>query len=141
MSKPLRILLVEDDADDALLFQRRSPPTFRVQHVTQADEALVVLRSQGCDVCFTDYRLGAGTGLELVRRARSEGLRVPLVVVTGQDVEALGENALLAGATDFVPKDDLSTATLERVARWALIRRRETVRDLIRYDIIPALVQ
>lgn len=123
MSKPLRILLVEDDADDALLFQRRCPPTFRVQHVTQADAAMAVLRNQGCDLCFTDYRLGASTGLELVRRARAERLRVPLVVVTGQDVESLGENALLAGATDFVPKDDLSTATLERVARWALIRR------------------
>lgn len=123
MPKSLRILLVEDDAEDALLFQRRCPPGFRVQHVESAEAALTALRAGTYELCFTDYRLGTVTGLDLVRSARAEGQRLPIVVMTGQDVDSLGENALLAGATDFLPKDDLSSATLDRVARWALIRR------------------
>ena len=123
MSRSLRILLVEDDDEDALLFQRRSPTNFRVQHVSDAASALQVLRGGGIDVCFSDYQLGAGTGLELVRDARAEQLRLPIIVITGQDIESLGENALLAGATDFLPKDDLSSDALARVARWSLIRR------------------
>ena len=123
MSKSLRILLLEDDPEDALLFRRRCPPGFRVQHVSDSGAALEILRSGGIDVCFTDYRLGANTGLDLVRAARADGQRVPIIVITGQEVESLGENALLAGATDFVPKDDLDTAAIERVTRWSLIRR------------------
>jgi CheY-like chemotaxis protein len=123
MRKPLRILLVDDDDEDALLFRRRCPPEFRVHYVEGPDPALAALRASAFDVCFTDYCLGAETGLGLVRAVRAEGLRIPIVVMTGQDIESLGENALLSGATDFVPKDGLDAATIGRVARWSLIRR------------------
>lgn len=123
MSQNLKILLVEDDAEDALLFMRRCPNRYQVRHVECAADALRALRTQPYDLCFADFRLGAVSGLDLVREARAEGLRLPLIVITGQDIDSLGENALLAGATDFVPKDDLDTATIERVTRWALIRR------------------
>jgi CheY-like chemotaxis protein len=123
MSKPLRILLIEDDAEDALLFTRRCPSGYQVQHATSGVSALETLRRGGIDICFTDYRLGPDNGLDIVRAARAEGLRVPIVVVTGQDLEALGENALLAGATDFVPKDGLDGAAISRLTRWSLIRR------------------
>ena len=123
MSKPLSLLLVEDDAEDALLFQRRCPPNTQLTHVDNVVTALDRLRQGGVDICFTDFRLGAASGLELIRRARSEGLRTPMVVITGQEIDSLGENALLAGATDFVPKDDLDATVIERVSRWALIRR------------------
>lgn len=123
MAKPLSILLVEDDAEDALLFRRRCPANAQLLQVSDVDGALQRLRLGGTDICFADYRLGAESGLDLIRKARNEGLRVPMVVITGQEIESLGENALLAGATDFVPKDDLNAAVIERVARWALIRR------------------
>ncbi len=138
MRKPLTVLLVEDDAEDALLFRRRCPSEFRVHHVTAPDPALTALRATAFDLCFTDYRLGAETGLGLVRSMRAEGLRVPVVVMTGQDIESLGENALLSGATDFIPKDGLDTATIERVARWALIRRH--VENRREDDLSEALV-
>lgn len=123
MAKPLSILLVEDDAEDALLFKRRCPARAQLTHVLDVAAALELLRQGSIDICFTDYQLAAASGLDLIRKARNEGLRVPMVVITGQEVESLGENALLAGATDFVPKDDLDAAVIERVARWALIRR------------------
>lgn len=123
MAKPLQILLVEDDAEDALLFQRRCPPRTQLRHVVDAEAALECLRQGDIDVCFTDYQLGVVSGLDLIRKARGEGLRVPMVIITGQEIDTLGENALLAGATDFVPKDDLDAQVIERVSRWALIRR------------------
>lgn len=128
MSKTISVLLVEDDPEDVLLFRRASPKHFKVEHVPSAAAALRSLRGGGFDLCFTDYRLGLDTGLELVREARGLGMRLPIVVITGQDVESLGENALLAGATDFLPKDDLCAAALARVARWAQIRRLVEIR-------------
>ena len=138
MNRPLQVLLVEDDAEDALLFMRRCPSSFRIRHVTSVGEALQALHVGGIDVCFTDYRLGLDTGLELVRDIRANGLRLPVVVITGQDVELLGENALIAGATDFVPKDGLDTASIERVTRWALIRRHVENRGLGAPLLLPA---
>lgn len=130
MKRALRILLVEDDPEDALLFRHRCPPDFIVEQVADRESALLRLRQGGIDLCFTDFRLGADSGLGLVQSARREGLRTPLVMITGDDQEALGENALLAGATDFLAKAELHPATLRRAARWALIRRHvESRRD------------
>ena len=123
MQKTLRILLAEDDAEDAALFKRRCPASMQVTHVPDAQSALAELRLGLADICFTDYRLGADSGLDLIRAARAESLRVPIIVITGQDLESLGENALLAGATDFVAKEGLTTAEIQRASRWALIRR------------------
>jgi CheY-like chemotaxis protein len=123
MSRLLNLLLVEDDVEDAWLFQRSCAGSCRVELVTAVQLALARLREGDFDVCFTDYRLGSQSGLELVRQARAEGLRVPIVVITGADLDTLAENALLAGATDFLTKDDLSGAAIARAARWSMIRR------------------
>jgi len=140
MAKTLRILLVEDDAEDALLFQRHCPTGTILRHVVDVEAALIALRQGAIDICFTDYLLGPASGLDLIRAARTEGLRTPMVVITGQEIELLGENALLAGATDFVPKDQLDRACIERVSRWALIRRHvENRRELVLSE--DALVQ
>lgn len=138
MRKSLRILLVEDDAEDAMLFRRRCPPQMQVHHATAAVAAMSALRNSAFDLCFTDYFLGAQTGLGLVRAARTAGFRLPIIVMTGQDIESLGENALLAGATDFIAKDGLDAAQIARVARWAMIRRH--VESRREDDVSEALV-
>ncbi len=130
MTRPLRVLLVEDDHEDAQIFQKRCPAHFRVKHVSDPDLAIESMRSGSIDLCFSDYRLGPSSGIDLVRAARARACRLPIVIITGADVDHLGENALLAGATDFLPKDELSAESLSRVARWALIRRHvETQRE------------
>lgn len=142
MLRSLRLLLLEDDAEDAMLFQRRCPPGYRVHHVTTLDAALRAMREQEFDLCFADYRLGGQTGLDLLRTLRREGLRVPVVLITGQEIDALGENALLAGATDFVSKDDLYTRAIDKVCRRALIRRHaDSQRDaLAAPELVTALL-
>jgi CheY-like chemotaxis protein len=142
MQKILNVLLAEDDAEDALLFQRRCPAFMQVKHVQDASSALSALRESSFDICFTDYRLGIDSGLDLVRSARAEHLRVPMVVITGQDLESLGENALLAGATDFIAKDGLTTSEIQRVSRWALIRRHVENRreDALGPDLLEQLL-
>lgn len=142
MSRPLNILLVEDDPEDALLFRQHCPKRAQLSHVADAESALKLLHQGTVDICFTDYVLGAMSGLDLIRKARAEGARVPMVVITGQDIESLGENALLAGATDFVPKDELNAPTIERVSRWALIRRHVENRreDGLSEDMLTQLI-
>ncbi len=123
MKKTYKLLLVEDDPEDVLLFRKHLPAGYELDHVTTPEDARDALARTRPDVLFIDYRLGATDGLSLVRSLVSTGIRQPMVMMTGGDIEALGENALLAGATDFLAKADLSTASIERAARWSMIRK------------------
>lgn len=123
MSRSYKLLLVDDDADDALIFRKHLPEGFSLDHVKNAQQMQEALNVRAPDVLFMDYKLGAEDGLSLVRALRERGHGVPIVVLTGLDIEALGENALLAGATDFISKSMLSGESIERTTRWALIRR------------------
>lgn len=124
MSNGFTILLIEDDAEDQLLFRRFLPSGYRLVTLDGPDAVMQKIRSEEVDIVYVDYRLGATSGLDLVAELRAEGLKLPIVVVTGQDIDTLGENALLAGATDFVRKSELSREILTRVTRWAMIRCR-----------------
>lgn len=123
MSAIRRLLLVEDDPEDAAIFQRYLPDDSRLAVVTTLRAGLAAVAEGHFDVAYVDYRLGADSGLELVRAVRAAGNPLAIVVTTGQDIDLLGENALLAGATDFLPKADICTAAIARVSRWAMIRQ------------------
>lgn len=139
MARQFRLLLVEDDPEDVLLFQRRMPSGYRLMTTTSTDPDLVQAMLEEQDICYIDYRLGIESGLDLVAALRSRGVRVPIVVITGQNIETLGENALLAGATDFVNKDRLTAEEIERVTRWSMIRSR--VERLLSTRITPRELQ
>ncbi len=69
--EPIRLLLVEDDEDDYLitrdLLSSQSRARFQIEWRADFDEALAIIRERRHDVYLVDYRLGARTGLELVR--------------------------------------------------------------------------
>ena len=98
-----RLLLVEDDPEDVAIFRRHLPESSQLTVVTTLAAGLAAVAGGGFNVAFVDYRLGADSGLELVRATRATGNPLAIVVTTGQDIDLLGENALLAGATDFLP--------------------------------------
>lgn len=123
MSPPLKVLLVEDNLEEARLFARLAPRSFVIETVTRAEAARTAAVRNPYDIAFIDYGLGPDNGLEVVRMLRAAAPRTPLILMTSQEVGALDENALLAGATDSLLKATLSPAKLERAARWALIRR------------------
>jgi PAS domain S-box-containing protein len=92
----------------------------------------------GIDAAIVDYRLGASSGLDLVREAIAEQCDVPLIILTGQGDESIDLQAMAIGATDYLDKADLTTELLDRTLRYAishqeslrLIRRREAaIRD------------
>lgn len=138
MAKPLHILLVEDDAADALLFNKYLPSGFTHERASDAPQARKLLAKNHYDVCFVDYKLGAESGLDFVRSLRDSGNLMPIVVVSGLAAEALGENALLAGATDFITKEELCSASIQRVARWSLLRRH--VQTLMKHEVTSETV-
>jgi PAS domain S-box-containing protein len=120
----IRILLVEDDEDDFVLtrdaLRTISKGRMVLEWVDNGEQALAELKTGRHDVCLLDYRLDASTGLELLARMRQQGWLGPVILLTGMSDEALDEQALKAGAADFLDKSQLTPTLLARSIRYAL---------------------
>jgi diguanylate cyclase (GGDEF)-like protein/PAS domain S-box-containing protein len=118
------VLLVEDDEDDYQitedLLAGQSRTQFDLDWVRSYDDALRAIREQRHDVYLIDYRLGALTGLDLVRAAFRGVPSAPVIVLTGQADYEVDLEATLLGVTDFLVKDGLDTGLLERSIRYAV---------------------
>ena len=107
MRQPRRILLVEDDADEA----RRSREALAENGYTVltasslAAARRALSRGAHFDLVFVDQHLPDGEGLMLVPQMRAAGLQAPVVLVTGNRSERVGEMAFQAGCADLAIKE------------------------------------
>jgi DNA-binding NtrC family response regulator len=99
-----RLLVIEDDRLDRLAFERcvrtRSLP-YRCVYAASVAESKALLEHLPFDAILSDYRLGDGTGLELL----ALDLDIPLILVTGAGSEEIAARAMRAGARDYLVKD------------------------------------
>jgi two-component system sensor histidine kinase UhpB len=127
MSKPLRLLLIEDDEDDALLLTwelRRGG----FEPIWQRVETLAALRgalAEPWDLIVGDYHLPTCTGLEALAEVRAAGLDIPFLLVSGTIGEEAAVAAMKAGAADYLMKHHLARLipVVERELREAAQRR------------------
>ena len=75
------------------------------------------------DIILLDLGLPDAQGLGAVRRAHAAAPRVPVVVLTGLDDEALATQALQEGAQDYLIKGQIETRGLLRALRYAIERK------------------
>ena len=126
-----KVLLVEDDPGDARLlremFNEQGSHNTELTHVECMSEAEKYLAEHAVDIILLDLGLSDAQGLAAVRRAHAAAPRVPLVVLTGLDDEALAAQALQEGAQDYLIKGQIetygSTRGLLRALRYAIERK------------------
>ncbi|MEZ5944439.1 MAG: SpoIIE family protein phosphatase [Planctomycetaceae bacterium] len=145
MTDTLRVLLIDDDEDSAPLTRgmlaRVAGASFDLEWAPEFDTGLDRLLSNEHDVCLLDYRLGARDGLQLLRAAVSKGCRVPMILVTGQSDATVDQQALQAGATDYLSKAELNGSNLARSIRFAIDRSRGEEQRRAAVSELSALVQ
>lgn len=79
------------------------------------------------DCVFLDYGLPDGDGLNLVLSIRNAGIKIPLIVLTGQGDEQIAVELMKAGASDYIAKGKMSADSLSRSLQNALrVYRAET---------------
>lgn len=123
-----RILLIDDDPDDALLtrslLQESAASSFRVSTTSDVQEALRAMTTNAYDAFLLDYRLGVKDGITLLKEAIAAGCLRPVIMLTGQSEIETAHEALHAGAVDYVPKSAMTAAGLERTIRYSIERAR-----------------
>jgi two-component system, cell cycle sensor histidine kinase and response regulator CckA len=128
IQNPLRVLLVEDDDEDALIardmLSEIHEQEFSLEWVTSYDAGLEAMLSGEHDVCLLDYRLGAHDGVDLLRTAQARGAALPIVLFTGNGNRRADLAAMRAGAADFLVKGHTNAALLERSLRYAVTHHR-----------------
>ncbi|HYS02236.1 MAG TPA: diguanylate cyclase, partial [Candidatus Eisenbacteria bacterium] len=102
-----------------------------LERVTTADADIVLL----------DLSLPDAFGLDTYRRAHIAAPHLPIIVLTGNEDEALAVSAVNEGAQDFLSKRKLDGEVLVRSIRYAIERHRllEQVRQLAIVDDLTGL--
>jgi len=128
MQSTLRILLIEDNATDVLLFREAlrtiTGVTFEIAEAECAEDALRALDEGSFDVVLLALNLPDSVGLEAFRRLRARAPALPILVLTALDDEQMAMAAMHEGAEDYLIKGRTAADSLVRAIRYAIERRR-----------------
>lgn len=118
----LRVLLIDDDPDDARIigWHLKRMKGIQCDLTLHHDpfEGQEALRSGRFDLCLLDFHMGNTNGLAVLRAAMSSGCETPVVMLTGATEEEVDLQALAAGATDYIEKQSVDPQRLARTLRY-----------------------
>jgi PAS domain S-box-containing protein len=126
---PLRVLIVEDSEDDALLVSRELErggyePTFERVDTPEAMRRALA-EEKPWDVVLCDWRMPHFEAAEALEMLRGTGSEAPFIIVSGKVEEDAALEAMRAGAHDYVMKHNLARlpATVGRGLQEAEARK------------------
>lgn len=136
----LRVLIVEDSADDAELILRevqRGGYTVVSERVETKESMEAALQHNHWDIVLSDYSMPRFSAMAALATLKESGQDIPFLVVSGTIGEETAVAALKAGAHDFLVKDKLARLipAIERELREAEIRRSHRAAET-RYQLL-----
>lgn len=120
----IKVLLIEDDHDDARLLQDlmrdAGRATFILETAFLAQDGLALLKKTRFDVILLDYRLPDMDGLSVLQEIEKLHYQIPVVIVTSHGDRNLQARAIEQGAAEFLEKGSITTDLLERTCLYAI---------------------
>ncbi|OGW91405.1 MAG: hypothetical protein A3D28_00375 [Omnitrophica bacterium RIFCSPHIGHO2_02_FULL_63_14] len=126
--KPLKILLIEDNPEDIVLIREilaqdeSLTPRFHFEYAHRLDAGLEMIRKGGIDCVVLDLSLPDSRGLETLTRLQAQSSDVPVVVLTDDQDEGHGIEAVSRGAQDYLNKVHLNHYVFVRAVLHAVER-------------------
>jgi two-component sensor histidine kinase len=127
MDTQLRILLIEDSEDDAVLLLRelrRSGFALTFERVDKPDAMLAALHQQSWDLIVCDYSMPEFSAPAALKLLQEQHLDIPFIIVSATIGEDVAVAAMKAGAHDYIIKGKLArlAPAIERELREAKVR-------------------
>jgi PAS domain S-box-containing protein len=129
-SKPIHLLLIDDDEDDYFLTKDLLNEFGRERYVlhwtSKYEEGIASLEGNKYEVYLVDYRLGEKTGIDFLQQAKLLNPGACVIMLTGQGSELIDKDAMRYGASDYLIKSGLSASELDRTIRYSLEIKRNS---------------
>ncbi len=123
------VLLIDDDEDDYVITRTMvSEAHYRkieLRWVSTYEEGLKEITSgYPYDAVIIDYDLGIKTGLDFVREIVPKECKFPIILLTGRGSYEVDVEAMQAGVSLYLTKDEIDSLLLERGIRYAIEMKR-----------------
>ena len=148
MNKSLRILIIEDSEDDTILLTRKlrqsgyEPLYERVDTRKKMEESL---KKQSWDLILCDYSMPNFNAVEALKLLQKSRLDIPFIIISGTIGEDIAVEAVKAGASDYMLKDnlirllpaidrelrELKNRRARKLAEEALIKSEQNLQNII----------
>ena len=109
--KALRILLVEDNfnfRNSAIKFINSNLRFEVLSWVSSGEEAIKRIEANGLDLILMDISMDGINGIEAAKRIRTLNKSIKIILLTMTDNIEYKQEAMAAGANDFIPKVEFS---------------------------------
>ena len=146
MTRKAHLLLVDDDANTLASLSR----AFRLagHEATVCDNAaraVELLRTEKFDLIFSDVVMPGKSGLEFLEEIKNAGVKVPVILISGQANIEMAVRATKLGALDFLEKPlstDKLLVTVENALRLSRLEdeNRELRRRLGKHQLVDATI-
>lgn len=120
LSEVPTILVVEDNADDLLLFTkqlRQISERFLITIALSGEDSIEALRRHRFDLIFLDLRMPGMGGIESLKVMKEMRVKAPIVVVSGMDNGPMVNEALKIGALIHLKKP-VDLLNLRHILTW-----------------------
>lgn len=126
--KRIKLLVVEDNPDDAELLRRKLRDAkgayIEMELAGRLSTALERLAAESFDVVVSDLGLPDSQGFETFLSLHNQNPDIPIIVLTGYSDENLAINAVQSGAQDYLVKGQVDGNLLVRSIRYSIERQK-----------------
>jgi CheY-like chemotaxis protein/nitrogen-specific signal transduction histidine kinase/HPt (histidine-containing phosphotransfer) domain-containing protein len=139
MAVPLKILSIDDDQIDCIALKRsisQSGIIADVESAYSAKEGFEKILSSKYNLIFLDYMMPDANGISFLKKLRDNGVDTPVIFITSHGDEKIASQAVLGGASDYIPKtlftpDGISQSIRNAMKLYdSLVLRRKSEQEL-----------
>lgn len=142
----MKIYIIEDNPDDILILTEElsyicencDGEQLSIESESNFDNVLSTLKNRlDFDIIFLDLNIPPSYGIETLNKIVKLAIKTPVIVITGENKEELGKEAIKKGAQDYLVKGTIEGRTLKKtilfaIERFKILKEKENlIKDLI----------